>query len=215
MSAATPNAAPAAWRPAQSRREELLAVAADLFASSGFASVTVDDIGAAAGISGPALYHHFDSKESILGEMLMRISEHLLAGARSLRETSPPADLLHDLIAMHVDFAVDQRALITVQFRDLTHARDLDQRRVRQLQRQYVEIWVGALVERSPSMSPATARTAANAAFGLINSTPFSARARRREVVELLTAMAAGALAAAERTTTQRADGELPRADRP
>lgn len=200
MSAATPNAASTSWRPAQNRREELLAVAADLFAISGFASVTVDDIGAAAGISGPALYHHFDSKESILGEMLMRISEHLLTGARTLRDTSPTPELLHDLIAMHVDFAVDQRALITVQFRDLMHARDLDRRRVRQLQRQYVEIWVTALIDRTPTMNPATARTAANAAFGLINSTPFSARARRREMVELLTTMATGALTAAEQT---------------
>ena len=45
-----------------SRRVELLAVAAQLFAERGFANVTVDDIGAAAGVSGPALYHHFDGK---------------------------------------------------------------------------------------------------------------------------------------------------------
>src|SRR5690606_17721877 len=46
-------------RPRSRRREELLAVAANLFAARGFTNVTVDDIGAAAGVSGPALYHHF------------------------------------------------------------------------------------------------------------------------------------------------------------
>ena len=67
-----------------SRRAELLSLAADLFAERGFAGVTVDDIGNAAGISGPALYHHFDSKECLLGEMLVRISESLLSKATAI-----------------------------------------------------------------------------------------------------------------------------------
>ncbi|MEY2401791.1 MAG: hypothetical protein QOJ08_1902, partial [Ilumatobacteraceae bacterium] len=60
-------------RPRLSRRDELLSVAADLFAERGFTKVTVDDIGNAVGVSGPALYHHFDGKQSLLGEMLVRI----------------------------------------------------------------------------------------------------------------------------------------------
>ncbi|MGH3950933.1 MAG: helix-turn-helix domain-containing protein, partial [Pseudonocardiaceae bacterium] len=63
----------AASLPAQgkpSRREQILAAAAELFAQHGFHGVGIDDIGAAVGISGPALYRHFRSKDAMLGEML-------------------------------------------------------------------------------------------------------------------------------------------------
>jgi len=198
MSGATPSTGRTARRAPSARREELLAAAAELFAARGFAGVTVDDIGAAAGVSGPALYHHFDGKEAMLGEMLVGISEHLLAGGRIRRDLSPPERLLDDLIEWHVDFAVDQRALITVHFRDLPHARSDDQRRVRLLQRQYAEIWVRALVARTPGLTLATARPAVHAVFGLINSTPFSRRTRRADMVRLLRSMARGAFAAVE-----------------
>ncbi len=65
------------------RRDEILRVAAQLFAERGFHGVRVDDIGAAAGITGPGIYRHFDSKDAILGEMLVRISERLLAGGQA------------------------------------------------------------------------------------------------------------------------------------
>ncbi|WP_116999404.1 TetR/AcrR family transcriptional regulator [Desertimonas flava] len=178
------------------RREELLDIAAELLAERSFASVTVDDLGAAAGISGPALYHHFDSKEALLGEMLVDISQHLFDGGRGLRDTSPPERLLDDLIEMHVDFAVDHRALISVHFRDLLQASATDQRRVRVLQRQYVEIWVDALLVRKPTLTAAIARPAVHGVLGLINSTPFSPRARRGDMVALLRTMAAASFAA-------------------
>ena len=53
-----------------SRREELLAIAADLFAQRGFKNTTVRDIADAAGILSGSLYHHFDSKESMVDEIL-------------------------------------------------------------------------------------------------------------------------------------------------
>lgn len=176
------------------RRQELLAIAAELFAARGFAAVTVDDIGAAAGISGPALYHHFDGKEAMLGEMLVSISEYLAASGHEVSIRSTPQRRVDDLIAMHVDFAVDNPALITIHFRDLIHALPVDQHRIRQRQRQYVETWARALIERGPGTSPGVARAAVHATFGLINSTPFSARLRRSEMVRLLTEMASGAL---------------------
>lgn len=55
---------------ATSRREELLAIAAPLFAERGFKNTTVRDIADAAGILSGSLYHHFDSKESMVDELL-------------------------------------------------------------------------------------------------------------------------------------------------
>jgi TetR/AcrR family transcriptional regulator, cholesterol catabolism regulator len=53
-----------------SRRDELLRIAARLFAERGFKNTTVRDIADAAGILSGSLYHHFDSKESMVDELL-------------------------------------------------------------------------------------------------------------------------------------------------
>src|SRR3712207_8448799 len=63
-----------------SRREQILRAAAQLFAARGARAVGVDDVGAAVGVTGPAIYRHFASKDAMLAEMLVRISERLLAG---------------------------------------------------------------------------------------------------------------------------------------
>src|SRR5688500_3082847 len=63
-----------------SRRDEILRAAAQLFAERGSRAVGVDDVGAAVGVTGPAIYRHFASKDAMLAEMLLRISETLLAG---------------------------------------------------------------------------------------------------------------------------------------
>lgn len=174
------------------RRQELLGIAADLFADRGFANVTVDDIGQAAGVSGPALYHHFAGKEALLGEMLVGISQFLLDGGRDVVAASD--DPIRDLVAFHAEFAVDNRSLITVHFRDLVHALPADRSRVRSLQARYVALWADALQARSPHLERRQAQAAVHAAFGLINSTPFSSRLPRAEMLSLLRAMATAAL---------------------
>jgi len=59
------------------RRDELLAIAAGLFAEKGFKNTTVRDIADAAGILSGSLYHHFDSKESMVDEILQTFQEEL------------------------------------------------------------------------------------------------------------------------------------------
>jgi AcrR family transcriptional regulator len=64
MTDATSTAAPG------SRRQQLLDIAAGLFAERGFTNTTVRDIADAAGILSGSLYHHFDSKEAMVDELL-------------------------------------------------------------------------------------------------------------------------------------------------
>jgi AcrR family transcriptional regulator len=59
------------------RRDELLAIAGRLFAERGFRNTTVRDIADAAGILSGSLYHHFDSKESIVDELLDTFQQQL------------------------------------------------------------------------------------------------------------------------------------------
>jgi AcrR family transcriptional regulator len=174
------------------RREQILAAAAELFARSGFHGVGIDDIGHAVGISGPALYRHFRSKDAMLGEMLTSISEFLLAGGE--RTLASSTDTLADLIRFHVRFALDNPALITVQERSLGNLAEPDRRRVRAMQRRYVEIWVRTIKDTVPDVGEPDARAAAHAVFGLINSTPHIPHLDRTAMAGLLYRMAISAL---------------------
>ena len=74
----TAAAAPAPG-PGRSRREELLAIAGHLFAARGFKNTTVRDIADAAGILSGSLYHHFDSKESMVDELMSSFQRQLFS----------------------------------------------------------------------------------------------------------------------------------------
>jgi AcrR family transcriptional regulator len=186
------------------RREQILAAAAELFARRGFHGVSIDDIGAAVGISGPALYRHFRSKDAMLGEMLTSISEYLLAGGQRTMDTNAEPDrALPELIRFQVDFALDNPALITVQERSLGILTEPDRRRVRGMQRRYVELWVRTIMAMVPDVTEPGARAAAHAVFGLINSTPHSAYLDRAQMAELLYRMALAALVSPGSLTDQ------------
>jgi AcrR family transcriptional regulator len=157
------------------RRLQLLSAAERLFAERGFLAVRLEDIGAAAGVSGPAIYRHFPNKESLLVELLVGISARLLAGAREVTaRSSDAASALDGLIDFHLDFALGEPDLIRIQDRDLAHLPETAAKQVRKAQRQYVEVWVGVLRELNPERAETDARLTAHAVFGLLNSTPHS-----------------------------------------
>ncbi|GHE55746.1 TetR family transcriptional regulator [Streptomyces longispororuber] len=188
---------------APTRREQILKEAARLFAERGFHGVGVDEIGAAVGISGPGLYRHFAGKDAMLAELLVGISEQLLTGGRrrAAETAGAPEATLDSLIEGHIDFALDDRPLITLHDRELDRLRDTDRKRVRQLQRQYVELWVAAVREVYPALAEAEARASVHAVFGLLNSTPHLPRPGtlpdRDATAHLLHRLSRGALAAA------------------
>ena len=179
----------------QSRRQQLLDTAAALFAQRGFHGVSVTELGAACGISGPALYKHFPSKEALLAEMLVSISERLLSGGKErVAASADPSDALASLVDWHVDFALRHRPLIVVQDRDWSSLPGDSREQVRRLQRSYVDLWAGQLRLLSPDLSLDAARAMAHAAFGLINSTPHSGLLPDEEMRGVLTPMALRAL---------------------
>ncbi len=159
------------------RRAQLLSSAERLFAERGFLAVRLEDIGAAAGVSGPAIYRHFPNKESLQVELFVGISTRLLAGARQVGSRGAgAAQTLDSLIDFHLDFALGEPDLIRIQDRDLAHLPAAAQRQVRKAQRQYVEVWVGVLRRLEPRLTEAHARLMAHAVFGLLNSTPHSVK---------------------------------------
>jgi AcrR family transcriptional regulator len=179
------------------RRSKLLAAAERLIAERGYLAVRLEDIGSAAGVSGPAIYRHFPNKEALLAELLAGISTRLLAGARAVVSEAADVDAAFDgLVDFHLDFTLGEPDLIRIQDRDLAHLPERAKRQVRKAQRQYVEIWVDLLRERN-SIDEADARLMAHAAFGLLNSTPHSLSAygakdssRSRAVLRAMTVAA-------------------------
>ena len=170
------------------------------------------DLGAAVGISGPAVYRHFSNKDALLVELLVDISRRLLAGGQQVVETTPdPRDALEGLVDFHLDFALGEPDLIRVQDREFASLPEDARREVRRTQRLYVEIWVGVLCRLDPALPESDARTMAHATFGLINSTPHSADPRspestravlRRMALAALTTTASAAAPSPARTET-------------
>lgn len=177
------------------RRAQILATAADLFAARGFHGVSVAELGAACGMSGPAIYKHFASKDAVLAEMLVGISERLLAvGRERVADAADPSAALEVLVEWHVDFALRHRALIVVQDRDWESLSPAAREQVRALQLAYVEVWAEQLRRCAPGLAEPESRARAHAAFGLINSTPHSGLLADEAMAGLLRAMALAAL---------------------
>ena len=180
---------------APTRREQILETAARLFAERGFHGVSVVELGAACGISGPALYKHFPSKDAMLAEMLVQISEELLrVGRERSAEAHDAEDALRALVAWHVDFALHHKPLIVVQDRDWSSLPAEARERVRSLQRSYVELWADRLRELHRGLPRKRARAMAHATFGLLNSTPHSAMLPEARMRTMLEEMACAAL---------------------
>lgn len=82
-----------------SRRDELLGLAGELFAERGLRSTTVRDIADSAGILSGSLYHHFDSKESMVDELLRGFLDELFTRYREIVDSGlSAADTLRQLV---------------------------------------------------------------------------------------------------------------------
>lgn len=177
------------------RAEQIVRAAAHLFATRGYGATSIDDIGAAAGVSGPAIYWHFPGKQALLAAMLTDVSEQLLArGESCVAEAADPEAALVALVDMQVRFALGHPDLIVVHSRELRQLDSEQAHTVRALQRQYVDVWVAVLRQRYPRIARARATAAVQAAIGLINSTPHTGTLQPRTLSPMLRDMALSAL---------------------
>lgn len=180
-----PTAAPAddAWRQedtaAASRREQVLAVATRLFGERGYDSVSMEDIGAAAGIAGPSVYRHFAGKQEIMLAAAYRMAERLTDGARqAVAGASDPTDALQRLVQSYVDILLRPDGVPMRSAGALDTVPDRDRRELRLVQRNYVAQWVRLLRAVRPELADGPARIAVHAALTIINDLP-----RTRQVV--------------------------------
>lgn len=112
---------------ASERRDHLVKLAADLFAEKGFQATTVRNIADEAGILSGSLYHHFDSKESIVDEILAGFfSEIMSAYQQVIDETGDPRDTIAGLVRVAFGSLEPHRAAITVMQNDWNYLKGMD-----------------------------------------------------------------------------------------
>jgi AcrR family transcriptional regulator len=113
--------------PASERRDHLVKLAAELFARKGFQATTVREIAEEAGILSGSLYHHFDSKETIVDEVLATFLDDLIARYRAALETGgDPRTVLSEMVRIGFGTLEPHRAAITVMQNDWNYLRQFE-----------------------------------------------------------------------------------------
>ncbi|HZU72818.1 MAG TPA: helix-turn-helix domain-containing protein [Acidimicrobiales bacterium] len=182
---------PARKRPPQ-RRQEILEAALHLFRRHGYHAVGIDDIGAAVGISGPAVYRHFANKEELLVSALDAAVVQLWPEI----DASADAQVEH-FVARHVDFAVDNADVLALWYQEWRNLPAPARRRQRRIQRRYVQAWTTALLRSRPELAPERAEAMVRGAIGLVHSVAdYSATMPAAELRPLLADMAGRSLQA-------------------
>lgn len=159
------------------REREILAAATRLFHERGFHRVGVDEIGELAGMSGPGIYRHFAGKDEILAALFDTALDRLLLLCGELPDD--PAAALDQLVVGHAQFAVRDRALLSVYAREERSLAQPWRRQLHRREREHLARWLDVLGRRYPNRRPVEHETAAHAAIGLIHSVaswPRSAR---------------------------------------
>jgi AcrR family transcriptional regulator len=137
----------------------------------------MSEIGAAAGITGPAIYRHFPSKSAVLVALFDRAIDRLLDEAQEIaRLEVDPEQSLRELIVSQVRFVVVDRSVAQVYYSENQSLPEDDRRRLRRKQRLYLEEWVHVLTELRPDSDEAETRVVVHAAIGAIQSSLFHAQ---------------------------------------
>ncbi|GAA2423520.1 TetR/AcrR family transcriptional regulator [Actinomadura vinacea] len=170
--ASTPSTGPLTSVEPLTRRDELLSAAARLFAERGYRTVGVDDVGAAVGITGPSVYHHFDGKLDLLVTIMLRGAEQLRHQmSRLLPLSTDDAAALRGLAHSYTAYSFANSDVMDLLIAETAHLPDRERTAIRDVQRSYVAEWVRLLREIHGGLSDGHARVRVQAALNVINDT--------------------------------------------
>jgi AcrR family transcriptional regulator len=189
---------PAPTRRGHSRREKILAAAAELFRKRGFHGTGIDDIGAAVGITGPGVYRHFEGKHDLLAAIMERgIARHQVIVEEALATTSTPRKALERFVTLSARALVEDQDLTAIYFQEMRNLPADDRARLGRMQRLLIEEWVHVLSQVRPELGDEEARLTVRAVGGLMNSLAYyHSSLDPARLQELLAKMAMAALLA-------------------
>jgi AcrR family transcriptional regulator len=179
------------------RRDVIVDAATRLFAQRGYPATGIDDIGAAAGITGPGVYRHFQNKNDVLGEVVRRAVDDVLRGVTSVvGDGRSDWDVLEGLVRNMVDHVLEDQAAWAVVVREQRHLDPTSQRALGRAHRQHIEEWVHALAGARPDLADDEVRVIVHGVLGVV--APFALRPQdgpaRARTTQLVTASAMAVL---------------------
>jgi AcrR family transcriptional regulator len=182
------------------RRDAILSAAARLFSTRGYAETGIDDIGEAVGVTGPAVYRHFASKQDLLLAVLEQAIDHATQIVPRVRaEAKTPEEALRLLVELTVAACIEDRALTAIHWQEARNLPDGPRRRSERVQRQLIEEYAEILRGVRPELTPSEARMTVYAASALIRSVANRETSLDEETLQrLLSSMALAAMLAAE-----------------
>lgn len=179
------------------RRALILDAAIGLFRERGYPATSVDDIGKAVDVSGPAIYRHFSSKEEILLEAIQLAADEVHAANGAARNsTTDPRALLEAYIGAYVACALNRSAWVAVWMSEARHLSSERRSPMSRRLRSWSNEWVEALTATRPELSTEQARVLVGGAIGLITSlaTNDDGSLGRTQLSATITAMALATL---------------------
>ena len=155
-------------------RQEILRTAARLFQQRGYDATSMNDVAAALKLSKGGLYHHFQSKDEILFEIMdhaMEITQQrVLAPVRGIAN---PEERLRMLIRLHIEVVLSPRDReITVMLHENHPLPPTLRKRINTRKKEYVhfvESLIAEVQRARPAKGSVTARAAAFALLGMVN----------------------------------------------
>jgi AcrR family transcriptional regulator len=180
------------------RRDEILAAAVKLFHERGYHATGMDDIGAEAGISGPAIYRHFRGKEEILEILLLDAAQTALDEARQIVEAAAtPRRALEGLVRLYVEVIATNPALAFVGRYERRTLSAETRATMDRLERLHLEEWLHALLQLRPHLSDAEARVMLRGVHGMaVAAIVYRSGMERAALVDLVIDMTMKALMA-------------------
>jgi AcrR family transcriptional regulator len=162
-------------RPRGARKEAIVVAAAKLFAAQGYPATGIDEIGAAAGISGPGVYRHFAGKNALLSEVIRRALAEVVSGVDDVVGSSDDPWVVLDALVQNLARSVlADRAAWAVLVRERRHLDPATARTLGRAHRLHVEEWVHALAQARPDLSDGDVRVMVHGVIGM--AAPFAAR---------------------------------------
>lgn len=153
----------------RARRDRIISSATTLFHLNGYHGTGIDDIGAAAGITGPGVYRHFAGKDEILMAVFDRMWMVLRDGIDAA-DTLPPDRALDVLVDLHVDHAIERSAEIALLHRELRNLPPGYQEMASRNRTTYEDAWAIPMCELRSDVTIDEARLIARSAHWMVNA---------------------------------------------
>jgi AcrR family transcriptional regulator len=176
-------------------REAIMTAATELFRERGFRETSLGDIGAAAGVSGPAIYRYFNSK----GELLSVLIEEAAVTWREtvdnvLNEDTPPMVTLERLIDAAIVLQLRNGNLRDVFVKEYRSLDEEARRRVARIERVRMAEWVHLLSEVQPALTDVEARAAVTMVDGMLRSITSLSGIEQEQLARVMKDMVFGGL---------------------